>query len=449
MSSLIRSRSKNVCVLCEEESARWQSLRGEGGRNAFAFDAGSRISSNVLLDQNITRFSQQLIGSDRVMNLYMHAGGGAVQVSGGSLEGQTIQSVVINEEDQAYFRSIVNRLDGIIDLDFNFVGSSPEADVSLYFDQEISTGSGGSQTLGLAISGNPGWELFVNYPELAGNRDYRQYVILHEFAHALGMEHPFESQDNDIFEGITDPWSSAYPEQTVMAYRNPLNGSWPDFFSDSDLEALLSAWGVEVEVQYLSAEGEFRNGNDSSESIRGAQGNDTVIAYGGNDSVRGGSGEDLLLGGSGSDWVNGNAGDDRVGGDDDDDIVRGGRGQDIVWGGNGNDWMNGNQGADEVYGEGGDDTVRGGLGDDLLNGQDGNDRLWGDPGADQFVLSSGLDVVADFNFGEGDRVLLSPGLGYELSQIDSDVAILTAIGGIRLQNISFDNFDAASAIVIG
>ena len=200
MSRLIRSRSKNVCVLCEEESARWQALRGEGGRNAFAFDAGSRISSNVLLDQNITRFSQQLIGSDRVMNLYMHAGGGAVQVSGGSLEGQTIQSVFIDEEDQAYFRSIVNRLDGIIDLDFNFVGSSSEADVSLYFDQEISTGSGGSQTLGLAISGNPGWELFVNYPGLAGNRDYRQYVILHEFAHALGMEHPFESQDNDSYE---------------------------------------------------------------------------------------------------------------------------------------------------------------------------------------------------------------------------------------------------------
>ena len=317
---------------CEEESARWQAFRGEGGRSSFAFDAGSRISSNVLIDQNITRFSQQLIGSDRVMNLYMHAGGGAVQVRGGSLEGQAIQSVVIDEEDQVYFRSIVNRLDGIIDLDFNFVGSSSEADVSLYFDQEISTGSGGSQTLGLAVSGNPGWELFVNYPKLAGNRDYRQYVILHEFAHSLGMEHPFESQDNDIFEGITDPWSSAYPEQTVMAYRNPLNGSWPDFFSDSDLEALLSAWGAEVEVQYLSAEGEFRNGNDSSESIRGAQGNDTVIAYGGNDSVRGGSGEDLLLGGSGSDWVNGNAGDDRVGGDDDDDIVRGGRGTKTLFG---------------------------------------------------------------------------------------------------------------------
>ena len=46
--------------------------------------------------------------------------------------------------------------------------------------------------------------------------------------------------------GITDPWLSAYPEDTVMAYRNPASGVWPDFFTSNDLQALIQTWGAEV-----------------------------------------------------------------------------------------------------------------------------------------------------------------------------------------------------------
>ena len=69
-------------------------------------------------------------------------------------------------------------------------------------------------------------------------------MLLHEFGHALGLEHPFEAADGDTVNGSTNPWTSAFPEETVMAYRFPLSGEWPEFFTDNDLQALVQIWGL-------------------------------------------------------------------------------------------------------------------------------------------------------------------------------------------------------------
>mgnify|MGYP003311597489 FL=1 len=71
---------------------------------------------------------------------------------------------------------------------------------------------------------------------------------MHELGHVLGLEHPFNDDDGDVFENVTSPWTSAYPEETVMAYRQPSLGSWPQYFSDNDLNALKSIWGIETEI---------------------------------------------------------------------------------------------------------------------------------------------------------------------------------------------------------
>ena len=57
---------------------------------------------------------------------------------------------------------------------------------------------------------------------------------------------------DDVFKGNIDPWSSAYPEQTVMAYRSPGHGFRPDFFSDNDLNALVEVWGAERQFLVMS-----------------------------------------------------------------------------------------------------------------------------------------------------------------------------------------------------
>jgi Ca2+-binding RTX toxin-like protein len=71
---------------------------------------------------------------------------------------------------------------------------------------------------------------------------------------------------------------------------------------------------------------------------------------------------------------------------------------DFVVGSDLGDLIDGGDGSDALYGNGGDDTLIGGAGDDVLRG---------DAGADRFVFTSildGNDVIADFDFAEGDVV---------------------------------------------
>ena len=425
-----------MCFLCERAAAQRLGLIGQASVSAGLALSTDPVPTQVLISNVAAELSQQLVRADGVMDLYLHTPGGAIEVSGGGFGAQTIQSLPITALDQDYIQSIVNQLDSIINLDFAFAGRAAQADTAFYYDQDIEVGVGGSgETLGLAVYGSVGWELFVNYPAVVDNWDYRQYVILHEWGHSLGLEHPFEAADGDTYKNNTDPWTSAYPEQTVMAYRSPEFGDWPDFFSISDLNALIEIWGAER--QRLSSGNDTKNGGNYSELINGIGGEDTIRAMGGNDTVNGGNG---------ADWINGNWGQDMIYGDLGDDFLLGGRNQDLVQGGDGNDWVNGNRGSDLVFGGYGDDTVRGGQDDDIIDGGEGNDQYWGDLGADQFRHSGGIDEVMDFDFGSGDRIAIKEGLGYDIYANESNVQIVSSMGTMILLNASEQVFDFGRAV---
>ena len=336
-----------MCMLCDQ-------VRGQNYLNSKFNNAMSSyrlaISPSELLDNSSLGVTRRAIATDEVLDYYLHEPGGVVTVSGGGLGVQEIQSLVFPESDQDYFNSVVRRLDSIIDLDFRQVDIASNADVDIYYDTEINLGSG-LVVLGLATStiGTDGWELYINYPALRNDEPYRRYALIHEFGHSLGLEHPFEARDGDVFNGNTDPWTSAYPEDTVMSYRRPRSGSWPDFFSDNDLNALIEVWGSER--QFLSHEGSQFDGNSF------------------NDEVVGGSGADRIAGQAGFDFIAGCAGDDEL---------RGGLNGDEVRGGSGNDQIFGGRGHDTLIGGKGNDVIRGGFGGDL------------------FVYSAGDDVIEDF-----------------------------------------------------
>ena len=390
-----------MCFLCERAAAQRLGLIGESSVSLGLALSTDPVPTQALISNAAAQFSQQLVATDGVMDLYLHAPGGAIEVSGGGFGSQTIQSVPIPGQDQDYIRSIVNRLDSIIDLDFAFVAEAAQADTAFYYDQDIDVGgSGNGQTLGLAVAGSVGWEAFVNYPAVADNWDYRQYVNVHEWGHSLGLEHPFEAGDGDTYDGNTDPWTSAYPEQTVMAYRNPESGDWPDFFTTSDLNALIEIWGAEKQV--------FGDGVDR------------FIGNSYKDDVFAGKGADILTGDLGADRLHGGAGDDEV---------RGGKNADTIFGGAGNDKLFGGRGHDMIMSGHGDDQIRGGLGGDF------------------FQLSAGNDVIEDFRLFENDRIGVSAGMSVQLEQQGNDLLLITDLGVTRLWGVPINEFNAAIRLV--
>ena len=375
-----------MCMLCSQARGL-RFVLGNAGDGTPVYSLS--IASEGLIDNGNAAYTERATATDGVLDYYLHTPGGAITVAGGGFGEQTIESVAISADDQDFFRAMVGRLDAILDLDFRESSTAAGADVDLFYDMEIDLGGSGN-TLGLATtSGWGGWELFVNYPEVKFDENYRRYVLIHEFGHALGLEHPFDDRDGDTVNGTIDPWASAFPEDTVMAYRNPKSGNWPEFFTDNDLNALIQLWGSETATssssQLLVASGgmevsalmsqwlgfdkgslQVLDGGQRTIEVRASSwdatlavnriarasssGNDLQAQQLNFDASRLPGAQSVALASSileGSDQgetLRGLAGWDILDAKGGDDLVRGGNGRDIIMGGSGADELHGDFG---------------------------------------------------------------------------------------------------------
>ncbi|WP_255000576.1 hypothetical protein [Cyanobium sp. Alchichica 3B3-8F6] len=260
------------------------------------------IPPQQLISPDFQRFTSQQVVRDGVMDVYLHRPSGRTEINGGGFDRQTIQTLHLDDDLYGFLLNALVELDALIDLDFRLVNNPDFADLSFYLDSEINLGDSDGLTLGIALTNNVDgrgfWEVMLNTPAFGRDANYLRYAALHEIGHALGLEHPFDDSDGDFFLS-RDPWLSAFPEDTVMAYRSPQGGVWPTAFSANDLAALRLIWGVEFEVSKVPL-GQRLIGTDSDDILIGGPGPDLLRGEFGNDQLIGGGGGDELWGGSGS-----------------------------------------------------------------------------------------------------------------------------------------------------
>jgi Ca2+-binding RTX toxin-like protein len=216
---------------------------------------------------------------------------------------------------------------------------------------------------------------------------------------------------------------------------------------------MASIYGINI--------GETLNGTINDDYIFGFDGDDYLDGGDGNDYLDGGDGNDILVGGFGNDFLFGGLGNDIIsggglnGGASGNDYVDGGDGNDFIVCGNGNDFIVGGLGNDSIDGGLGNDYLVGGDGNDFLFGGLGNDYLVGGSGADIFLFNSrneGIDIITDFNFGQGDRILVSQG-GFGASSLNQ-FSYDSITGGLFFQCNQFAtvqspiNFAISSSIVL-
>ena len=189
--------------------------------------------------------------------------------------------------------------------------------------------------------------------------------------------------------------------------------------------ALATGLGNVLENLTLTGSAFVGNGNASDNLIIGTGHLDVLFGGAGADTLDGGGGDDFLFGGDGNDtFLVDSAADFAIEfggpGTGIDTVRSSAPGFDLAANGlhverlvlvDGALAGTGNALANTLTGNAAENTLAGGAGADTLDGATGNDTLTGGEGADRFVFDTApgagnVDLIADFNATQGDRIVL-------------------------------------------
>ena len=295
---------------CGCDSCRLNSGGSEQANNAHSSSTqgGGSLQTSGLISTTLSTHTTNALNASggEILKYYIHN-----EIGYESFEDYSYgYSLGHTAEESELIRSIFNRIDQYIDLDFQESSNWNGTVFDIYCLESYSEWDG--SILGQVIDHGYGagsyWDIYwkdTNGANPLNSNDSN--TIVHEIGHALGLSHPYE----DPFNGN---WNTS---DTVMSYNIGPQG-WDTWFSDYDIAALMQIWGAEDDngLGYNgTSSNDFIDGTHSTEIFACLEGNDEVIAYRGADTLFGYAGNDLLRAGNGRDYIWGGSGaDDLYGG---------------------------------------------------------------------------------------------------------------------------------------